>query len=274
MVVKALRTIIPAVGPHSAPRPVGIIGAGTVARAVAEQLAAGAIGGLCLHGFLTRSRQEDLPGRELGELEELLVPGVVVVEAASHAALAELGAEVLAFGADLVCVSVGALADAGLRERLVAAAVSGGSRLLVPSGAIAGLDLLRAAAEGGLDEVRIEQHKPARTLLPEPEASALREPRVVFEGSVAEVVAAYPKTTNIAAAVALAGIGFERTRAIVVADPGLRANRALLSAHGSFGTLSLQLDNVASANPRTSVVVASSVLATLRSLTEPLVIPG
>ncbi|HEX4520635.1 MAG TPA: aspartate dehydrogenase domain-containing protein [Gaiellaceae bacterium] len=250
-------------------RAVAIIGAGTIARTVGAELAAGAVPGLGLHGFLTREPRPGLPGPELAELPGR---GAVVVEAASHQAVHELGAQVLASGADLICMSVGALADHELRERLAGAAAAGGSRLIVPSGAIAGLDLLRAAAESGLDEVVIEQRKPPRALLPEDEADELTEAHVVFDGPVSGVVVAYPKTTNVAAAVALAGLGFDRTRAVVVADPSLSANRALLTARGGFGTLTLQLDNVASANPRTSSIVAYSVLATLRGLVEPLVV--
>ena len=255
-------------------RPVALIGAGTIARTVGGELAAGRLEGLGLHGFLCRRGHADLPGGEFATLEALLVPRVVVVEAASHGAVRDYGADVLAAGADLVCVSVGALADAGLRERLADAGARGGGRLLVPSGAIGGLDLLRAAAEAGLDEVVIEQRKPAAALLPAPEAAALAEPRVVFDGSVADVVVAFPKTTNVAAAVALAGLGFARTRAVVVADPDLRANEALLRARGGFGTLRLRLENVATANPRTSTIVAYSVLATLRRLGEWLVVPA
>jgi len=262
------------VAPKSDVRPVAIIGAGTVARTVGERLVEGAIEGLRLHGFLSRTPQAGLPGPELQGLPDLLVPGVVVVEAASQQAVRDFAADVLAFGADLVCVSVGVLADGGLRERLARAATRGGARLLVPSGAVGGLDLLRAAAEAGLDEVVIEQRKPPRMLLPDIEAAGLTEARVVFDGPVSDVVAAYPKTTNLAAAVALAGLGFERTRAVVVADPSVRANRALLTARGAFGALSLRIDNVASANPRTSAIVAYSVLATLRRLVEPLVVPA
>ncbi|MBM3678852.1 MAG: DUF108 domain-containing protein, partial [Actinobacteria bacterium] len=137
-----------------------------------------------------------------------------------------------------------------------------------------GLDALSAAAEAGVDEVVIEQRKPAKTLLPADEAERLAEPLVLFEGSVAEVVGRFPKTTNVAAAVALAGIGFERTRARVVADPALQANAAILHVRGAAGTLTLRLENIPSANPRTSAIVASSVLATIRRLRAPLVVPG
>jgi aspartate dehydrogenase len=259
---------------HPQVRPVALIGTGTIARSVGACLAAGEVAGMRLHGFLCRTVRDDLPGPEFATLEELLLPGVVVVEAASHEAVREYAADVLVFGADFVCVSVGALASPELRHRLAVAAELGRSRVIVPSGATGGLDLLRAAAGSGLDEVTIEQRKPARTLLSEVEAGGLTEPRVVFDGSVADVVLAYPTTTNVAASVALAGLGFERTRAVVVADPSIQANQVLLTARGSFGNLSLRLENVPSANPRTSAIVAYSVLSTLRRLGETLVVPG
>jgi aspartate dehydrogenase len=253
---------------------VGVIGAGTIARAVGERLAAGAVPGVVLRGFLVRQRHGGLPGPEFTSLRELLVPDGVIVEAAAHDAVREFGAEVLSSGDDLVCLSVGALADPALRKRLERASARGGSRLVIPSGAIGALDALRAAAETGLEEVVIEQRKPPRALLANLEAEELTEARVVFDGPVADVVLAYPKTTNVAAAVALAGIGFEKTRAVIVADPELEANQAVLTARGRFGVLRLQLDNVATANPRTSAITAYSVIATLRSLVQPIVVPG
>ena len=252
---------------------VGIIGAGTVARAVGEALRAGLLPGLSLAGFLTRRPAEDLPGPHVQALDELL-PAAVVVEAAGRDAVAEVGTAVLESGADLVCCSVGALADPALRGRLLAAAAQGRSRLVVPSGAVGGLDVLTAARETGLDEVVVEQRKPPRTLLGEADAAALTAPAVLFEGTVAEVVERYPRTTNVAAAVALAGLGFEDTRARVVADPAVAANEVRVIARGACGTLELSLANVASSDPRTSLIVAHSVVATLRRRSASVVVPG
>jgi aspartate dehydrogenase len=252
-------------------RAVALIGAGTIARSVGQALADGELDGFRLAGFLTRTAQSDLPGTQFASVAELLASKpAVVVEAAGHDAVRSYAEDVLSAGCTLVCCSVGALADGALRGRLLAA----GGRLVVPSGAVGGLDLLAAAAAGGLDEVVVEQRKPPANVLPEDEAAALTEPAVVFDGTVAEVVGLYPKTTNVAAAVALAGLGFERTRARVVADPSVSANQVHLTARGSFGTMTLALENVPSANPRTSAIVPGSVLATLRRLTAPLVVPG
>ena len=252
-------------------RAVALIGAGAIARSVGEALAAGEVEGFHVAGFLTRTPRNDLPGRPFASLDELLASQPdVVVEAASHDAVRSYAEEVLRAGCTLVCCSVGALADDELRARLLAA----GGRLVVPSGAVGGLDLLAAAAGRGLEEVVVEQRKPPANLLPAEEAAAVTEPRVLFDGTAAEVVGLYPKTTNVAAAVALAGLGFEATRARVVADPAVPANQVELVARGTFGTLTLKLENVASANPRTSAIAPASVLAALRRLVDPLVVPG
>jgi aspartate dehydrogenase len=253
-------------------RAVAFIGAGTIAREVARRISSGDVPGTTLVGFLARSPAAELPGPALDAAA--LLRADVVVEAAGHEALREHGEAVLRQGTPLVCLSVGALADAGLRSRLLGAAEASGTQLLVASGAVGGLDLLRAAAEAGLEEVVVEQRKPAATLLDPAEAEALTGPIVVFDGPVAEVVALFPKTTNVAAAVALAGIGFEETRARVIADPALSANQVRVSARGAFGAFTLELANVASANPQTSAIVAHSVVATLRALAGPVVVPA
>jgi len=254
------------------PRTVAFIGAGTIAGEVARRIAAGDVPGTAVAGFLARSPDAALPGPAL---DAAALPNAdVVVEAAGHDALREYGEAVLRHGTPLVCLSVGALADAGLRRRLLEAAEASGARLLIASGAVGGLDVLRAAAEAVLHEVIVEQRKPAKTLMDATEADALAGPVVVFDGPVAEVVARFPKTTNVAAAVALAGIGFNDTRARVIADPALDANQVRVSARGAFGAFTLELANVASANPRTSAIVAQSVVATLRALAGPVVVPA
>lgn len=253
---------------------IGIVGAGAIGRAVAEHLLRGSDRSLRLVGVVGRA-VDGLDAPWLPDLAALLAERPdAVVEAASHAAVRAYGEAILRSGATFVCVSAGALADAGLRGRLEAAAGAGGSQVVVPSGAVGGLDLLAAARVAGLDEVVIEQRKPARLLVPEDEAAALTEPVVVFEGPVAEAVARHPKTTNVTAAVALAGIGFERTISRVVADPSLAANRSTLHARGSTGSFTVTIENLPSSNPRTSAIVAPAVIATLERLRARLVLPG
>ncbi len=255
------------------PKRVAIIGTGAIGVAVAEALLAGELPGLSLLGVLTESPTDELLDVRLSGPADLDAADIVV-EAASHGAVQALVRPLLAAGKVVVLVSTGALADPALRDELFAAAISGGGRIVVPSGAVGALDLVVAAARAGLDEVVVEQRKPPASLLPADEAAALAEPTVVFDGTVAEVVTRYPKTTNVAASVALAGIGFDRTRALVVADPTLRANQVRLTLRGDFGEAELTLANVPSANPKTSAIVGHSVIATLARLGSPLVIPG
>lgn len=255
---------------------VGIVGAGAIGRAVASRLAGGAVPGVAAAGFLLRDgEQRPLELPTFASLDDLLGSGVdVVVEAAGREAVFAYAEPCLRAGCDVVVLSGGALGDTDLRARLEAAARASGARILVPSGAIGGLDALRAAAEDEIDEVVVEQRKPPRVLLDEAEASALSEEKVVFDGPVEEVVRLYPRSTNVAAAVALAGIGFRRTRARVVADPALAANVAIVTARGSFGVLSIRLENVPSSNPRTSAIVADSVVACLRRRLDAVVLPA
>jgi aspartate dehydrogenase len=255
------------------PARVAVVGNGAIGRAVAHDLLEGGVRGCELAALFVRGPQDLVPeSLAVGSLDELSARSPdVVVEAASHEAVRSYGEPLLRAGSDLVCVSVGALADDALRARLEDAAGAGGSRLIVPSGAVGGLDMLRAAARGGLDEVRVEQRKSPRAVLGEGEQE-ISEPRELFEGSAREAAERFPTTMNIVAAVALAGIGFERTRCRLVADPALAGARISVHARGRFGRLELSIDAAPSPNPRTSAVTAMSVAAVLEGLSDPVAI--
>lgn len=207
-------------------------------------------------------------------IEELLAASPdTVVEAASHEAVRSYGESVLRSGSDLVCVSVGALAERNLRDRLVQTAAESGARLVVPSGAIGALDVLAAAACGGLDQVSVEQRKPPAALLGEDERE-LSEPRVLFDGSAAEAARRFPTTMNIVAAVALAGVGFEKTSCRVIADPSLNGAEVVVDARGAFGQFHFSMQSKPSQNLRTSAITVMSVAAVLENLSGPMVVPG
>jgi aspartate dehydrogenase len=188
----------------------------------------------------------------------------IVAEVAGHEALRQHGMAVLRAGVDLLTVSAGALADPALCDALVEAAREGGARLRVVSGAIGALDAIAAAAVGGLDRVTHTTRKPAGALLSEAEAAALRAPRELFRGPAREGVLRFPESVNVAAAVSLAGIGFDRTELVVVADPAIDRNRHEVTAEGAFGTLRFEIANVPTPeNPRTGRIVAMSVVRAL-----------
>ncbi len=198
----------------------------------------------------------------------------IVVEAAPASAFREIATAVLEAGKVLLAVSVGALLD-GFDEYVDLARRSGG-RLHVASGAIGGLDAIAAAAVGRVDAVTMTTRKPPRGLLGAPylhehgiEVMTLREPAVVFEGSAREAVRGFPANVNVSAAVSLAGIGPDRTRVRIIADPTIARNMHDVEVTGDFGRFTVHVENAPSANPRTGVLAAQSVIATLRKLTSP-----
>ncbi|MGY6632127.1 MAG: aspartate dehydrogenase [Alkalilacustris sp.] len=188
------------------------------------------------------------------------VPAVpLVVEAAGHAAVAEHGPAALAAGSDLLLASVGALADTVLHRRITeAVARPGAGRLILPAGALAGVDALAAARLGGLDEVVYTARKPAATLLPD---RTLAVETVVLDGTAREAALAFPKSSNVAATVALAGLGFEATRVRIVADPAAEANIHTIAARGTFGQFETSIAGLPLPdNPRSSMLTAMSLL--------------
>ena len=250
-------------------RTVGVVGMGVIGRAVARALADG-IPGLALGGVTVRDPARAAGYRAL-PLPELLEACDLVVEAATQAALRDFGPAVLAAGRDLMVLSVGALV--GVLDEWATLAEKHHCRILVPSGAIAGLDGIRGAREGRLDRVTMETRKPPRGLAGAPwieahriDLDAIREETLVFEGPASEAVRAFPANVNVVAAVSLAGVGPERTRIRVLAVPGQTRNQHRVVAEGEFGRLVIEIENVPSENPRTGKLSYLSTIAMLREL--------
>jgi aspartate dehydrogenase len=193
----------------------------------------------------------------------------VVAEVASQGAVAEHGETVLRAGFDLLVISVGALADAKLFARLKAAALEGGSRILLPAGAIGGVDAIAAMRLGGLSAVRYRSRKPPAAWRGSPgekvvDLGALRKAAVLYRGHAGEAALLYPQNANVAAAVALAGLGFEGTEVELVADPDAPGNVHEIEAEGAAGRFAIQLQGKPSrSNPKTSALAALSVARAL-----------
>lgn len=254
---------------------VGLIGFGAIGSRVCTYLLDGHAPGATVAGVLVRAGSAATPAGvpRMTSVDELIaVHPDVVVEAANGEALAAFGPTIVEAGVDLLAVSTGALLDDELRSSVELAAARRGVRVRLVAGAVGGIDALRAAAVDGLESVEVEQVKPPSSLLAEDEAALLDSPTIVYEGSVRDAVAAFPKTTNILATVALAGLGADQTRVRIVADPSATSNRAGLIARGRFGTFELKIDNRPSENPRTSLITALSVIAGLRSMFDPLAV--
>ena len=260
-------------------RRVGVFGLGAIGRPVVRALAAG-MPGLALAGATSRDAGRareflaSVPGAPpfLG-FEELLERADIVVEAATQAALVARAPAILEAGRDLLVLSVGALLD---HPEWVELAAARGARIHAPSAAIAGLDGLKGAAvDGHLESVLMETRKPPRGLAGAPgvaghDLGAITEPTLVFEGSAREACRAFPANVNVVAAVSLAGLGPDRTRIRIYADPSIGRNRHTVTAVGGFGRLRIEIENVPSENPRTGKLSYLSTIAYLRGLEAPL----
>jgi len=209
-----------------------------------------------------------------GRDEMLAARPAAVLEAASHEAVREHLVPLLEAGVSVVVLSAGALADDALRRTAEAAAARTGAFFYVPSGGIGGLDALKTACLAGVDEVSIQVAKPPQAWKGIAyvenlgvDLDRLEAAKILFEGPAREGVPHFPQNVNIAAVLSLAGIGMDRTRLKVVADPGLTLNTHTIRFSGASGRITVVLENVpAPENPKTSWLACYSALAALGSL--------
>ena len=207
--------------------------------------------------------------RKVSSIKDLPPDTEHVIDCAGHHALALHGPPTLRSGLNLTTLSLGALAEADLYDVLKKSAIEGGSRLYLASGAIGSLDCLRAASIGHLDAVKYIGRKPPEGWLgsaAEKEidlAEMKGKPQTHFHGSARVAAIRYPKNANVAAAVALAGLGFDETEVELIADPTITTNIHEIHAEGDFGTLTFQISGTAlPENPRSSALAAMSAVST------------
>jgi len=213
------------------------------------------------------------PEKEAGAASEFARPNVrftsdlssilgdapdVVVECAGHSAVAQYGARVLGAGVDLIVASVGSLSDARLFARLAEAAEKSGAQCVVPAGAIGGIDALGAARLSGLHSVQYTGRKPPMAWAGTPaekvaDLAALAEPCVIFEGTARGAAQAFPKNANVAATLALAGLGMDETQVRLIADPTATENVHEIEVNAEALAFSVRLVGKPSPlNPKTS----------------------
>ncbi|HEY4041449.1 MAG TPA: aspartate dehydrogenase [Rhodopila sp.] len=257
-------------------RTVAIAGLGAIGLPLARALDAGVDGlqlvsvtcrdrvkGLAnLSGFLSSPRLVEIP--ELADAD-------IIVECAPASIFERIALPALEAGRTFVPASAGALLP---RMHLVRLARRTGARIVVPTGALLGLDAVRAAAEGPIDSVTIETRKPPLSLLGAPylirhriDLTGLAEPLLVFEGNAMNAAAGFPANVNVAAALALAGIGPIRTQVRIWADPTVTRNIHTIRVEADAARFTMTIENVPSdENPKTGRLTALSLLACLRGL--------
>ncbi|WP_410510283.1 aspartate dehydrogenase [Methanosarcina hadiensis] len=211
------------------------------------------------------------------KIEELIRSVDLVVESASQNAVRFIVPQALQAGCNVMVLSVGAFADKELRETLFGLAKQHNCKLYFPSGAVVGIDGINSARAAGISSVTLTTRKPPSGLMGAPyvvehgiELEKLEEETVLFEGTASEAVKAFPANVNVAATISLAGIGFERTKVKVIADPSLSRNVHEITVEGEFGKFCTRVENLPSPdNPKTSYLAALSAISTLKKLLNP-----
>lgn len=242
---------------------VAIIGKGAIARYVAAQIEASP--DIHIAASVLRTPH---PGAVTDVAN--LPPVDLLIDCAGHEGLAAHGAKALGLGIEVLTLSLGALADAALTRDLTSAAEQGHACLHLASGAIGALDTLRAARVGGLTRVTYTGRKPPAGWRGSPAEAALDLDTLQgatphFEGSARDAALRYPKNANVAAAVALAGMGFDATQVVLIADPNATGNTHEITAEGAFGHAEFRITgNSLPDNPKSSALAAMSAIAALQ----------
>ena len=260
---------------------VGIIGCGTIgseiSRAIEKEIPEMELTALAdLDQIKARKLKKSLSSKpQVVPSEELIGLVDLVVEAASKEASASLARSALKKGKDILVMSVGGLLD---QEDIFSLAKKKNCKVYLPSGAIAGLDGIKAASRGKIYSLGLTTYKSPSSLAGAPyilqnkiDLESLTSPKVIFEGSAREAVNAFPKNINVAAALSLVGIGAEATTVRIIADPNLTRNVHEIVVEGDFGKMVCRCENLPSpSNPRTSYLAPLSAISVLKNIVNPL----
>jgi aspartate dehydrogenase len=253
---------------------IGIVGCGAIGRALLKAVDEGRLA-VRIAGVTSRSESGARaflatlrsPPAYL-DLTPLIARSELVIEAAGGDVVPQLAGQVFAARKDLMVISVGALLD---HPDIIASARESGCRLLLPSGAIAGLDGIKSACVGEVAHVQITTRKPPAGLEGAPylvqheiSLAGLREEREVFFGTAREACRGFPANVNVSAAVSLAGVGPDKTTVRIFAVPGLKFNCHDIDVEGEFGRLTVHVENVPTENPRTGRLTVLSIIRSVQ----------
>src|SRR5215468_230408 len=258
---------------------IAIAGLGAIGRVLARRLHEG-IPGLTLAGVAAHDRakaQAWLDAQGIGcplvELDALPNHADLAIECAPAAIIERVCRPMLEAGKAVMVLSCGALLE---RPYLIALAKERNGQIIVPTGALLGLDAVTAAAEGEIKSVRMTTRKPPNGLAGAPylvangiSVEGLREPKRVFSGTARAAAAGFPANVNVAAALSLAGIGPDRTLIDIWADPGVERNCHTIEVDADSARFTLSIENIPSENLKTGRITALSVIAALRKLHAP-----
>lgn len=264
----------------STPLRVAIVGLGPIGIGVMEALDRG-IDGLVLSAVSVQN-----PDKHRDRLTKLAKPPAIlpidalaeiadiVIECAPSKLVRSIVAPFVKAGKTAVVLSAGALLE---NDDLMDLARQNGGQIVVPTGALIGLDAVTAAAMGEIQSVRMLTRKPVRGLVGAPyivenkiDIESITEPLKIFEGTAREAAKGFPANLNVAVALSLAGVGPDRTRLEIWADPALTRNTHRIEVELDSARFSMSIENIPSENPKTGRITALSVIAWLRKLRAPL----
>ena len=259
---------------------VTIAGLGPIGRKVAEALDRG-IDGLVLSAVSARhpEKHRDWLGKltktpAVLPIEKLSDVADIVIECAPARLVRSIVAPFVTKGKAAIVLSAGALLE---NEDLIELAKQNGGQIVVPTGALLGLDAVTAAAVGEIHSVRMVTRKPVQGLAGAPylienniDIEQIKEPLRIFDGTAREAAKGFPANLNVAVALSLAGIGPDRTRLEIWADPALTRNVHRVEVESDSARFSMSIENIPSENPKTGRITALSVIAFLRKQRAPL----
>ena len=260
---------------------IAIVGLGSIGTTLVRKFAQGGISGANLCAVVVRNREKawavlkdigvDVPLLELSQLAEV---ADLVVECAPAEMLPEIARPVLGAGKKIMVLSCGALLD---HPELIDLAEQTGGQIIIPTGALIGLDAVSAAAEGKIRSVRMITRKPIEGLKGAPylnengiDIEGITEPMRVFQGTARQAAKGFPANLNVAVALSLAGIGPDKTVLEIWADPTATRNSHKIVVESDAASFEMSIENIPSENPKTGRITALSVIAAIRKLTAPL----
>jgi len=260
---------------------IAIAGLGAIGQSLARSLHQDPLPGIALVAVSARNTERAQSWLDtikcpahLCPLEDLEPLADIVVECAPAPLLRQIATPFLNSGKKVIILSIGALL---FNEDLIELARQTGGRLYVPTGALIGLDAVSAASESQIHSVRMVTRKPPLGLAGAPHllennisVEGLTEPKKVFEGNAKEAARGFPANLNVVVALALAGVGPEKTMLEIWADPTISRNMHTISVDSDAARFSMTIENIPSHNPKTGRIVAQSVRAMLRKMQAPM----
>ena len=258
---------------------IGIIGCGAIGAAIAKYCSEKLANAIAIKSIfdIDEEKAKILRDRlsvkvDIKEsLEDLVKSCDLIVEAASVEAARSALKEAARHKKDILIISAGGLIGC---EDLLEVAKKSGCRVYVPSGAVIGLDGVKAACLGTITEVTLTTRKPPAGLKGAPyiiekgiDLDAIKDEELIFEGTAREAIRAFPKNVNVSATLSLAGIGAEKTKVRIISSPKYKRNSHEIELKGEAGTFFIRAENVPSPdNPKTSYLAVLSALATLKDI--------